>query len=169
MWLRNVQEVSSTSNKLCEHSAWPDFALTCENKLFHTGNTQVWCTDDIELDLFFMLNVWKRGNRTHSSRGWRAAAVQGWTLFCLNIVLLEKCRFRSVKIWLWTDVNKWFVSNRHFWLKAKVVCLLFPQGECFTKIFTLMFWNRRTKKSNLKTMWHFIWLKWLMRGNGRGE
>lgn len=122
-----------------------------------------------ELDLFFMLNVWKRGNRSHSSRGWRAAAVQGWTLFCLNIVLLEKCRFRSVKIWLWTDVNKWFVSNRHFWLKAKIVSLLFPQGECFTKIFTLTFWNRRTKKTNLKTTWHFIWLKWLMRGNGRGE
>lgn len=94
----------------------------------------------------------------------RAAAltvvpVQSWTLFCLNIALVEKCRFRSVKIWLWTDVDIKFVSNRHFWVKAKIVCLLFPKGECFIKTFTFKFWNRKTNKNNLKTTWHFIWLK----------
>lgn len=84
--------------------------------------------------------------------------VQGSTLFCLNIALVEKCRFRLVKIWLWTHVDIKFVSNKHFWVKAKIVCLLFPKGECFIKTFTLKFWNRTNKKTP-KTNWHFIWLK----------
>lgn len=139
MWLRNVQEAPSTSNKLCEHSAWPDFALTCENKLFHTGCTQVWCIDGIELDLFFMLNFWKRGNRSHSSRGWRAAANSGLDIFLFEFALLEKCRFRSVKIWLWTmlisdllgtDISDWR-------LKLFVCC--FPKENISLKYLHLCF------------------------------
>lgn len=131
--------------------------------------------DDTELDPFFLLNIWKRENRSHSS--WavqsRAAAltvvlVQGWTLFCLNIALAEKCRFRLVKIWLWTHVDIKFVSNRHFWVKAKIVWLLFPKGECFIKTFTLKFWNRTNKKKIKPTDILFDW-KWLMGGNGGGE
>jgi len=126
---------------------------------FYAGN------DDIELDPCFTLNFLKRDNRSHSLWGCTQESscsvvpVQSWMLFCLNIALVEKCRFRSVKIWLWNDVDIKFVSNRHFWVKAKIVCLLFPKGECFIKTFTLQFWNSRTNKNNLKTSWHFIWLK----------